>query len=130
MRLKYKAVAKIKDNSGAAKPLFPMEAKRPILITQNALQNMKENRSLTLDKNIKTMFFVKQGNSKVDVTFNKDCFVLGDTASAIVNIDNSKCEKDIKNVKFKLRRLIHGIAKDTWKFKFNKTLKKIEYPGI
>lgn len=33
MRLKYKAVAKMKDGSGSATPLHPMEAKRPLMIT-------------------------------------------------------------------------------------------------
>jgi hypothetical protein len=41
MRIKYKVVAKVRDNSGAAKPLFPMEAKRPLLITANALKDAK-----------------------------------------------------------------------------------------
>lgn len=85
---------------------------------------------MNVEKNIKTVFFVKQGMSKAQVIFNKDSFFHGETASAIVKIDNSACEKDIKYVKFKLRRIIYGKATDNWTYKLNQTLIKVEYPGI
>lgn len=69
MRLKYKAVAKMKDCTGAKPPLHPMFAKRPLMVTANALKSMSLNRKATLEKNIKTVFFVKQGLSKMEVNF-------------------------------------------------------------
>jgi hypothetical protein len=59
MRIKYKVVGRIKDNSGAAKPLFPLEAKRPLLISANALKDVKMDRQIASEKEIKTVFFVK-----------------------------------------------------------------------
>lgn len=61
-----------------------MEAKRPILVTRNALHDVRIDRTMSVEKKIKTVFFIKQGLSKAQVTFNKDCFVHGETASAIV----------------------------------------------
>ncbi len=33
MRVKYKAVAKMNDDSGAVKPLYPIYGKRPLIVT-------------------------------------------------------------------------------------------------
>ena len=59
MRIKYKAKAKMVDNSGALKPLHPMEAKRPLMITVLPAQDIKYDRSVSLEGKIKTFFFVK-----------------------------------------------------------------------
>jgi hypothetical protein len=45
-------------------------------------------------------------------------------------IDNSQCDKDIKEVKFKLRRAIFGKAKDTREFKCNMTICKASHQGV
>ena len=76
------------------------------------------------------MFFVKQGLSRVDVAFEKDAYEFGDIARAQCEIDNTKCEKDIQKVKFKLRRMIHCVTKDKRTFKENITLAKVERPGV
>ena len=76
------------------------------------------------------MFFVKQGSAKVSVTFNKDAFEHGETALAECSLDNRECEKEVKKVKIKLKRLIYATAKDKFKLKYNDTLAEAEYPGV
>jgi hypothetical protein len=40
------------------------------------------------------------------------------------------CDKDIKCVKFKWRRVLHAISKGGRHFKSNKTLSKLQFPGV
>jgi hypothetical protein len=54
-----------------------MEAKRPILITNDPLSTARYNIPVVSEKHIKTVFFVKQGMSKATVTFEKDSYVAG-----------------------------------------------------
>lgn len=63
------------------------------------------------------------------MSFKQDAYIIGDTAFAEVNIDNTKCDKDVKYVKFKLKRLIHAIAKDKRKFKSQETILKKVFLG-
>lgn len=76
------------------------------------------------------MFFVKQGSAKVDVTFSKDAFEFGEMAYADCVINNNECDKEVKMIKFKLKRLIYAVAKDKYKFKLNETLARGEFPGV
>ena len=49
MRLKYKIIARMKDDSGVgSKPLNPMYAKRPLLITANELKTVNVDRKISL----------------------------------------------------------------------------------
>ena len=52
------------------------------------------------------MFFVKQGLSKVDIKFEKDSYYANERAVILCDVDNSHCEKDIKEIKIKVRRTI------------------------
>jgi hypothetical protein len=56
---------------------------------------------------------------------------VGETARAICLVDNTHCDKDVKCIKFKWRRLIHTKSKNgTRTFKKHKTLSKLEFPGM
>ena len=88
------------------------------------------NKHLELQSKIKTVFFVKQGLTNIKVTFNKDAFIVGEVAEALCEIDNTQCDKEIKCVKMKLRRLIYASAKDSRKMKDNITLIKLKFPGV
>ena len=57
------------------------------------------NMSLSLEKKIKTLFFVKQGTSMVDVTFERDTYNPNEIAYVKVNVNNLQCEKDIEKIK-------------------------------
>jgi hypothetical protein len=64
--------------------------------------------SITLEasKKIKTFFFIKQGMSKATVTLNKDVFVDNEKAIFDIDIDNTKCDKNIEKIKICLRRKV------------------------
>ena len=52
-------------------------------------------------------------------------------ASALCQVDNSKCDKDIKCITFKLRRLVYANTNNnSEKFENSCTLLKNEYPGV
>lgn len=55
---------------------------------------------------------------------------MGETTNVECIIDNTKCEKDLKTVTLKLKRLIHAKAKDGFKYKTNDTLIKVKAQGI
>lgn len=69
------------------------------LIIRKPIENVAINRSMTIEKKIKTFFFVKQGACKIDIVFEKDTYCPTDIARVIAKIDNSHCDKDIKQVK-------------------------------
>lgn len=77
---------------------------------------MQLNRHFTLEKEIKTWLFFKNGSAKLDVTFDKDAYNPDETLHAVCKIDNSQCEKDINSVKITLRREIVCYASDGAKF--------------
>ena len=66
------------------------------------------NQKVSVEKAVKTLIFVKQGISHVDVTFDKDSFYSNEFASMNCQIDNSHCDKNIKEIKVKLRRTIEA----------------------
>ena len=75
------------------------------------------NQTISVEKAVKTMFFVKQGLSHVDVTFDKNSFYSNEFASINCQIDNSHCDKNIKEIKVKLRRTIEaGNTSDSKKY--------------
>jgi len=132
IRFKYKVTASITDESLKDEKMKfkPMYAKRPVIITANELSKINIDRKITLESKVKTMFFVKKGSARVEVTFNKDAFEFGETALAECIVDNRECEKDVKKIKFKLKRLIYAVAKDKFKLKYNDTLAEAEFPGV
>ncbi len=66
------------------------------------------NKTVTVEKTVKTLIFVKQGISHVDVTFDKDSYYSNEFATMNCQIDNSHCDKNIKEIKVKLRRTIEA----------------------
>jgi hypothetical protein len=76
-RLKYKLRAKIIDGTCNQKPMHPMISKKMLVISRIP-DNPRFNVSMQLEGNVKTLFFVKQGSSKVHVTFNRDSFFIGE----------------------------------------------------
>lgn len=67
---------------------------------------IKHNQLVSVEKNIKTLFFVRQGPSKINFTLQKDTFYANEKAVIQCEVDNSRCDKDIKEIKIKLRRNI------------------------
>ena len=65
---------------------------------------MRYNQTVTVEKNIKTMFFFKQGMSRVECTFEKDCVALNEPAVINCKIDNRHCDKTIREIKVKVLR--------------------------
>ena len=92
-----------------------MIAKKMLVISRPPI-NPRLKIHMDLEGKVKTLFFVKQGSSKIGVTFNKDCFNINEQAVATCEVDNTKCEKDIKFLKFKFRRLIYAVSRCGHKF--------------
>ena len=116
MKVRYQIFARMEECNDTSKSTFkPFIATRK-LIVRKPVENVAISRSMTLEKKIKTLFFVKQGTAKVDIVFEKDAYSPIDTARVLAKIDNSQCEKDIKQVKLQLRRMITCFAKDKIKF--------------
>ncbi len=63
---------------------------------------------INLEGKVKTLFLLKQGTARVSVTFSKDHFVIGELAKVKCEVDNTHCDKGIRCVKLKFRRLIHA----------------------
>ena len=78
------------------------------MIVRQPAKQIHLNRQMIMEKDIKTFFFFKQGASKVDITLEKDAYAPDETLSAICRLDNSGCDKNIKNMKVKLTRKIIG----------------------
>lgn len=79
---------------------------------------------------VKTLFFVKNGSTNVHVTFNKDSFIVGETAIVDCQVDNTKCEKEIRCIKLKLRRIISANDGHGHKFTYDTTIIKKEFHGV
>lgn len=73
---------------------------------------------------IDTFFWVKQGTSKADVTFERDTYNPKDIAKVHVVIDNSNCKKNLMNVTLRLRRFL--VCKDSTNDKFKENIILVE----
>ena len=85
--------------------LKPMIAKRRLIVSQ-ARFDAPGRKTVTVEENIKTMFFIRQGISKVDIACEKDQVRANEKAVVNCTIDNMLCEKDVKEVKIKVYRVI------------------------
>lgn len=68
------------------------------------------NVSLDSSQMIKQMGLVEQGRSEAHVTFNKSFYNQGDVATIQARVDNSKCDKDLKEVLVQLTRSIEWLS--------------------
>ena len=73
----------------------------------------------------------KKGQVLVRGSFDKNAFMIGETANVTAEIDNSKGQIKIKNIHLKLRRLITFIStsRKTTQY-FNHYVLKESYPGV
>ncbi len=77
------------------------------------------------------MFFVKQGNSHIDCTFEKDTISLNEKAVINCKIDNSHCDKTIKEIKVKvLRQMSCTATSDAGKYEDSSYLQVNTFPGL
>ena len=91
------------DSSQAT--LKPILAKKRIIV-RSPINEGNQNVSVSMEKNIKTLWFVRQGPCKIDVTLEKSAVGANTEAVVICALDNSRCDKDIKEIKVKLRRIM------------------------
>lgn len=82
-----------------------MKCKRRILINK-MLPPINFNKSSVVENDIRSMFLMKNGSAKAEITFEKDAYFPGETAVVFVNVDNSKCEKNIERVKVMFKRSV------------------------
>jgi hypothetical protein len=88
MKVTYKIRAKLGEAGKVNKSqLKPLEFKRRVIIRQPALE-VKQFKTILLEKNIKTWGFWNRGASKVEVTFDKDAYSPDETLHATCMLDN------------------------------------------
>lgn len=91
---------------------------------------MRQNIMMEACGGVKTLFFFDKGSSKIQATFDKDSFNVGETANIECIIDNTNCKKSIKFVKIKFRRLLSGAVSHHMVHKEDETIIKREFEGI
>jgi sporulation-control protein spo0M len=119
----------MEDDSGAKHRLKPMQAKTPLLISQQISYNARQSIKMEMFSEVKHMMFLDSGKTKLDLIFNKEEFYAGEIAIAQCLLDNSSCKKDIKCLKLKFKREIKWSIRDD-KRKDKETLLKKEFPGV
>jgi hypothetical protein len=106
-----------------------MLGKRRIMVSRPSI-NPRTNIKMEVCGKVKTFFFMDKGSAKLEATFNKDSFDVGETAVAECFIDNTNCEKDIKCVKLKFRRLFKAKVSHCIEFTKDETIIKREFAGM
>lgn len=77
------------------------------------------------------MFFLKKGTSRIDCTFEKDSIYTNERAVINCLVDNSHCDKNIREITLKLKRKIECTAtSDSGKFEDESYLMTNTYPGV
>lgn len=112
------------------KPLF---AKKRIIVNK-AVPEIglgNEQVAVQVEKNIKTVWFVKQGPTKVNCSIPKDSYYANDKIPINLEIDNSRCDKNVKEIKVKVWRHIRCSAINDSKTYEDKTMLICQvYPGV
>ena len=75
---------------------------------------------MDVDNKLKAMIVGSAGNSKILLSFNKNHFTLADVPAIKLHIDNSQCDKYLKEIKFKLKRKFK--AKTNWSFDHDRSM--------
>ncbi|CDW76135.1 UNKNOWN [Stylonychia lemnae] len=130
MAVSYKVRAIMEERCDGTKAQFKPLMYKQKFIVRKIPDVLHPNKKIKLEKNISTFLFVKQGNSKAEVTFEKDVFVSGETARVTCDVDNTACEKDIEKVKVKLRRILNFKDQKNKTFSSNNFLSIAKYPGV
>jgi len=92
--------------------------------------NPKTNIKMEVCGKVKTLFFVDKGSAKLEAIFNKDTFNVGETAVVECLVDNTNCEKNIKCVKLKFRRLMKAKVSHCIEYTKDETIIKREFAGM
>lgn len=126
LKVTYKLRAFLEEDYGTA----PLECERRIVVRRPAT-NIKLNKQISQVSDISTFFFVRQGISKADITFEKDSYSPNENANILCVVDNSQCTKDITNIYVKLVRVVKGFdsSKDK-EFSNRTTVLNRKYPGV
>eukprot|EP00347_Sterkiella_histriomuscorum_P004579 403359926 len=127
---RYKVIARMEEACDTSKSSFkPFLAKRRFNVIKTPDVPVL-NKSLTMEKAINTFFFVKQGQSKVTVTFEKNVYQSNEIAKIKCQVDNTSCDKDITKIKVQLRRILVAKDKKGRSFKQNEILSISKYEGV
>jgi len=129
--IKYKVQARMEENAESSQStLKPIKAKQRINVHQS-ITEQPTHKKYSVEKNIKTFFFVRQGPTKVDIDLEKESWYSNDMAILNCTIDNTRCDKDIKGIKVKIRRIVQGTSMTTSKkYEDNTLILAHEFPGV
>jgi hypothetical protein len=129
--IKYKVTARMEECVDSSQSTFkPVISKKRIAI-KNPITNLRQNLTLSSDKNIRTMFFLKKGNTHVDCKLERDSIYTNEKAVIHCSIDNSHCNKNIRDIKVKIKRQIKCTAtSDAGKYEDETYLMTNTYPGV
>ena len=129
LRIKYSLKASIVDETGNHTKLYPMKAKKNVMVSRPSIP-LRQNITMEACGDVKTFFFIGKGSSKLQATFNKDSFNVGEMAHVSCLVDNIHCKKSIRCLKIKFRRLLSGSVSHHLAHKRNETLIKREFAGM
>jgi|LauGreDrversion4_2_1035121.scaffolds.fasta_scaffold269081_1 hypothetical protein len=104
--IKYKVQARMEENLDSSQSTIkPLRAKQGIYVQQPILDAPKKQ-VISVEKNVKTFFFVKQGPTKIDIDMDREGWYSNEKAVLTCSIDNTRCDKHIKLIKVKVRRVL------------------------
>ena len=106
-----------------------MIAKKNVMISRPSVP-LRQNIMMEACGVVKTLFFFGKGSSKIQATFNKDSFYVGETAHIECMVDNTNCKNSIRCLKIKFRRLLTGSVSLHTAHNRNETITKREFRGI
>ena len=130
IRITYKLIAKMEDCTQTEKQHFkPLINKRLFVVTQPP-ERIAFNVRAAKDQNISSMIFWKQGNSKAEVSIDKDAYMPNETIEVRALIDNQACEQSLKFVKVHLYREVTCESTNGSKFSSKVSLMKRKSGGV
>lgn len=71
---------------------------------------MNFNVSLKQQKDIKTLFFLDAGESKVEVSMDKDGYTPKEVVQLKLNFDNEKCDEAVKHATIRFIREVSSVS--------------------
>ena len=98
----------MRNMDGVVPGLSSFRGARMIYVYRPVLQTPSVDLSYTLNSEVGGFLGMGTSECKTQIFFDKNQYYLGETAQVRLIVDNTKCEKDIKSLKFKLLRSYQG----------------------
>src|ERR1017187_7067824 len=101
---------------GGKQTYRPLFSKRVVVVSQ-PLSKINFNISHKQDQDIKSLLFLNAGNSKVDITMDKDAYQAEEMINLHLLFNNTACDEAIKHSKVRLIREFTSISSNGTEYK-------------